>query len=99
MNLGFPIFILGVMISAFHWIGIIIAGAGLSLYGNSIKSKVMFGAFGGLLVWLAFVAYLSSEGIFEKAAQTGQLFALSIFFAVVIGGVSGLITAFKIDQR
>lgn len=92
-----PLFIFGVLISAFHWIGICISGLGMSFYGKSIKSKLLFGAFGGLLVWLAFTAYLSSTGAFEKAVNSGTLFNLSIFFSAVLGALSGLISAYELD--
>lgn len=91
------IFILGVAASAFHWIGICIAGFGLSFFGKSIKTKLAFGAVGGLVVWLAFVMYLFSAGIYEKAVQTGTLFNLSVFFAVILGAVSGLASSFELD--
>ena len=91
------IFIAGVALSAFHWIGICLAGFGLSFFGRSIKTKLTFGAVGGLAVWLAFVMYLSSVGIYEKAAQTGTLFNLSIFFSVILGAVSGLASSFELD--
>lgn len=92
-----PIFVIGTAMSAFHWIGVCVAGFGLSFYGRSIKTKLAFGAVGGLVVWLAFVMYLSSAGIYDKAAHTGTLFNLSIFFAVILGAVSGLASSFELE--
>ncbi len=99
MNLGILIFLIGFAISGFHWIGIIVAGAGLSFYGKSIKTKVLYGAVAGVAIWIAFVLYTLSIGIYEKVAYTGSLFNLSIFLSVLLGGVSGLITAYQTDYR
>ncbi len=99
MNLGIILFLIGFAISGFHWIGIVLAGAGLSFFGKSIKMKVLYGAVAGVMIWFAFVAYTLSVGIYDKVAQTGTLFNLSIFLSIVLGGASGLITAYQTDYR
>ncbi len=99
MNLGFILFLIGFALSGFHWIGIIVAGAGLSFFGKSIKIKVLYGAVAGVAIWLAFIVYTLSIGIYEKVADTGSIFNLSIFLSLLLGGVAGLTTSYQTDYR
>jgi len=99
LNLGIVLFLIGFAISGVHWIGIIVAGAGLSFFGKSIRTKVLFGAGAGVVIWLAFVVYIFSIGLYDKIANTGSLFNLSMFLSVLLGGVSGLITSYQTDYR
>ncbi len=99
MNPGFILFLIGFALSGFHWIGIIVAGAGLSFFGKSIKTKVLYGAVAGVTVWFAFIAYTLSVGIYEKVAETGSIFNLTVFLSVLLGGVAGLITSYQTDYR
>lgn len=99
LNPGIILFLIGFAISGFHWVGIIIAGSGLSFFGKSIKTKVLFGAVAGVAIWLAFVAYTLSTGMYDKIAHTGSIFNVSIFLSILLGGVAGLTTAYQTDYR
>ena len=99
MILPVLIFISGLLISVFHWSGIILAGLGLSLLGKSLKAKFGYGVLAGLAVWAVFLMYLVYEGIFSKAFATGMIFLMSFLFSVILGGLSGLVSSLAGDWR
>jgi len=93
MILPVLIFISGLVVSVFHWSGIILSGFGLAFFGKSLKAKFGYGVLAGLVVWVMFLAYLMYEGIFSKAFATGMIFLMSFLFSVILGGLSGLVSS------
>ena len=99
MILPVILFIIGAGASMFHWIGIAVAGFGLSLLGRSVKAKFGYGAVAGFAIWFIFLIQLLYTGILSKAFSTEILFLLSLLFSLILGGLSGVASSFMLDER
>lgn len=93
------IFAVGLILSYFHWAGLIIGGLALGLMVKGTAKALLSGFVFGLAVWIAFVAVLSASGIAGKFIAMNPLPYLSLLLTVVTTTISASITNFFSPSR
>ena len=49
--------IAGVVLSVYHWAGIIVAGVAAGLAAKRMRDSIIYGIAAGLVIWMVFTAY------------------------------------------
>lgn len=86
--------LVGLGLGTVHWLGLVAGGALVGFLAPSLRRALVLGAYLGVAVAVAFLAWLGLLGALGKAVATGPLFGLSLALAVgcpILGaGVRGL---------
>ncbi|KTG10106.1 hypothetical protein AUR64_10950 [Haloprofundus marisrubri] len=76
--------VVGLAATAVHWAGLLVGGVLVGLVATSLSRAVVNGLTFGLVVLVAFAAWLLYEGGLETALQTGQIGLLTVAVAFVL---------------
>lgn len=87
-------FVIGLAISYFHWVGLIVGGLAVGAVTRSLKVALVSGFIFGIVVWLAFVAMLSVNGMVGKFFAMSPLQYISLVLTVIATTISASITNF-----
>lgn len=87
-------FALAIILSFFHWIGIVISGALIGFISESYKKALFFSFLFALAFWLAFIGYSAFFGIAEKML-TLPLAYISLVMTAIVAMVSSMLRAFR----
>lgn len=85
---------LAIVISFFHWIGIVITGLIIGFISKSYKKAIIFSLLFALAFWLSFILYSAIFGIAERML-TLPLTYLSLAMTAILSVVSSTLRAFK----
>jgi hypothetical protein len=81
-------FIAGLIITYFHWIGLLFGGALLGIFSKDTKWALVYGFLFGLTVWILFAINLAMMGLISKYTAMGIIFYMSILIPVLISTLS-----------
>ncbi len=87
-------FAIGLIISYFHWVGLIVGGLAVGIASRNLRTALAAGLAFGIMVWLAFIAMLSVNGMAGKFFAMSPLSYLSLLLTVVATTISASITNF-----
>ena len=87
-------FVIGLAVSYFHWVGLIIGGFAVGVATRSLKVALVSGFIFGIVVWFAFVAMLSANGMADKFFAMSPLQYVSLLLTVIATTISASITNF-----
>ncbi len=85
--------VVGLALAWFHWIGLLVGGALVSLPTMNWKRGVLAGLGFGVLALLVFGILLALHGSLGRAAGMGQITALTVAIPLVFGAIGGLARA------
>ena len=85
--------LVGLALAWFHWIGLLIGGALVSLPAMNLKRGVLTGLGFGVLILLVFGGLLALHGSLGRGVEMGQITALAVAIPLVLGAIGGLARA------
>ncbi|WP_458187617.1 hypothetical protein [Haladaptatus sp. NG-WS-4] len=85
--------VLGLALAWFHWLGLLVGGALVSLPTREWKRGVLAGLGFGVLAILVFAGLLAAHGTLAPAVEMGQITFLAVGVPLVAGGIGGLARA------
>ncbi|KZN22805.1 hypothetical protein A4G99_16950 [Haladaptatus sp. R4] len=80
----------GLALAWFHWIGLLVGGALVSLPTMNWKRGVLAGIGFGVLVLLVFGGLLALHGSLGRGVEMGQITVLAVAIPLVLGAIGGL---------
>lgn len=80
--------VLGLAMTAFHWLGILLGGVLIGLVAPNTRRALLYGAVWGVFVGAVSVVWLGLAGIGPSMAA-GQLWGVSLGAALVLGTIGG----------
>lgn len=85
---------IAIVISFFHWLGIVMAGLVIGFLSKSYKKAILFSLLFAFALWLGFIFYSALFGIAEKML-TLPLTYLSLAMTAIFAVVSSTLRALK----
>ncbi len=85
-------FAAGIVLSYFHWLGLIAGGAAVGFAAKSTRQALVLGFIFGLSVWILFLAVNSA--IAPKILGMGALAAMSFLLTIVLSTSSAALRSF-----
>lgn len=76
-------FVIGIIVSYFHWIGLVIGGAAVGFSSRNVKTALMAGLAFGLAVWLSFLITLAMTDMIDKFLSMSPLPYLSLLLTAI----------------
>lgn len=87
-------FLLALVLSIFHWAGIIVGGVIAGYFSRSFKEALAIGFAMGIFVFGAFIAYLAYLEMLSKFLALSPLPYISLVLCLTLAVISTIITNF-----
>ncbi len=81
-------FIVGIVLSCIHWVGIIAGGVLVGLTAKSSKQALALGFTMGVTVWVIFLLYVAYLGLVAKVLALEPLTYMSIALTLLLSTLS-----------
>ncbi|MWG33966.1 hypothetical protein [Halomarina oriensis] len=84
-------FLVGLAVTAVHWVGLVVGGLLLGVLAPSFWRAVQYGLYFGIAVLAAFLAYLWLFGALGQFAVAGQLTWLALGATLVLPTLAAMV--------
>ncbi|MDY6765568.1 MAG: hypothetical protein SV377_07815 [Halobacteria archaeon] len=85
---GLIIGVVGMIVSYFHWVGLVVGGVFLGVIAKNLRRALIYGFLFGLSVWVVFALNLAANGDFIEYVAMGQIFYISLVIPLLLPTLS-----------
>lgn len=86
--------VVGIILSAVHWIGLAVGGALVGFAASSTKRGILAGVGFGLLAWVVFLVRQFAAGV-GPTADAAQFLGVALVGAVVLATIGSSVRALR----